>query len=40
MGLRACGHLASLHRLQQRRLGLRRRAVDLVGEPTPAARRR
>ena len=32
MGLAVDGHLALLHRLEQRRLGLGRRAVDLVGE--------
>ena len=31
-GLALGGHLALLHRLEQRRLGLRRGAVDLVGE--------
>ena len=30
--MRVDGDLALLHRLEQRRLGLRRRAVDLVGE--------
>src|SRR5262245_23468597 len=30
------GHLALLHRLEQRGLRLRRRAVDLVGQEKPA----
>ncbi len=32
MGLAVDGHIALLHRLQQGGLGLRRRAVDLVGQ--------